>query len=192
MSVKGALGRIGVRTANPFKNVYLPASSTIQKYSTTSEDKFPPLSRNLSPVTTDTQVPKRQRSSVQEFITADSICPFADQELASSRPYSEVPGPRPLPILGNTWRLIPVIGQYQISDLAKVSELLHTQYGKIVKMAGLIGRPDLVFVYDADEIEKVYRKEGPTPFRPSMPCLVEYKSKVRKDFFGELPGVVGV
>lgn len=37
-----------------------------------------------------------------------------------------------------------------------------------------------------------YRNEGTTPFRPSMPCLVRYKSVVRKDFFGDLPGVVGV
>lgn len=37
-----------------------------------------------------------------------------------------------------------------------------------------------------------YRNEGTTPFRPSMPCLVQYKGVVRKDFFGDLPGVVGV
>lgn len=37
-----------------------------------------------------------------------------------------------------------------------------------------------------------YRSEGATPFRPSMPSLVKYKSVVRKDFFGELGGVVGV
>ena len=59
-------------------------------------------------------------------------------------------------------------------------------------MSGLIGRPDLLFLYDCNEIEKVYRNEGPTPFRPSMPCLVNYKSQVRKDFFGEMGGVVGV
>ncbi|EFN87619.1 Probable cytochrome P450 301a1, mitochondrial [Harpegnathos saltator] len=70
--------------------------------------------------------------------------------------------------------------------------MFYDEYGKIVRFGGLMGRPDLLFVYDADEIEKVYRQEGPTPFRPAMPCLVHYKSVVRKDFFGELPGVVGV
>lgn len=110
----------------------------------------------------------------------------------TARPYEAIPGPKPLPIFGNTWRLLPVVGQYDVSDVAKLSGLFYKEYGKIVKLAGLVGRPDLLFVYDADEIEKVYRQEGPTPFRPSMPCLVEYKSVVRKDFFGELPGVVGV
>lgn len=115
-----------------------------------------------------------------------------EAKLIGAKPYSEVPGPKPLPILGNTWRLLPVIGQYQISDIAKISFLLHEMYGRIVKLGGLIGRPDLLFVYDADEIEKVYRHEGPTPYRPSMPCLVKYKSEIRADFFGSLPGVVGV
>lgn len=128
--------------------------------------------------------------------TITSECPHASSspEIASLsvRPYDEVPGPRPIPILGNAWRLLPLIGQYQISDVGKISQMFYDEYGKIVRLSGLIGRPDLLFVYDADEIEKVYRQEGPTPFRPAMPCLVHYKSVVRKDFFGELPGVVGV
>jgi hypothetical protein len=31
----------------------------------------------------------------------------------SPRPYSELPGPKPLPLLGNMWRLFPVIGKYK-------------------------------------------------------------------------------
>lgn len=31
------------------------------------------------------------------------------------RPYSEIPGPRPVPILGNTWRFIPYIGTNDLS-----------------------------------------------------------------------------
>ncbi|KAL6426027.1 hypothetical protein ACFW04_008960 [Cataglyphis niger] len=129
--------------------------------------------------------------------TIASECPHVSSSqttITSShvKPYDEVPGPRPIPILGNAWRLLPLIGQYQISDVAKISQMFYDEYGKIVRLSGLIGRPDLLFVYDADEIEKVYRQEGPTPFRPAMPCLVHYKSVVRKDFFGELPGVVGV
>lgn len=67
--------------------------------------------------------------------------------------------------------LLPA-GQYQVSDLARVSGLLYKEYGDIVKLSNLVGRPDLVFVFDADETEKVYRQEGPTPFRPAMPCIV--------------------
>lgn len=52
-------------------------------------------------------------------------------------------------------RLMPVIGQFQISDIARVSYILHERWGRIVRLGGLLGRPDLLFVYDADEIEKV-------------------------------------
>lgn len=50
---------------------------------------------------------------------------------------------------------MPIIGQYKISEVGKISFLLHEHFGKIVRLGGLIGRPDLLFVYDADEIEKV-------------------------------------
>lgn len=50
---------------------------------------------------------------------------------------------------------MPVIGQFQISDIARVSHILHERWGRIVRLGGLLGRPDLLFVYDADEIEKV-------------------------------------
>lgn len=83
-------------------------------------------------------------------------------------------------------------GQYQISDFVDVCHRLHKMYGNICKLSNLVGRPDLLFVYDADEMEKVYRLEGDTPYRPSMPSIVKYKSELRKDFFGRLPGVVGV
>lgn len=135
---------------------------------------------------TATSLEQTPQPNNRNVTTIDSLA------IREAKPYSEVPGPKPLPILGNTWRLLPVIGQYTISDVARLSEIFHQEYGKIVKLSGLIGRPDLLFVYDADEIEKVYRQEGPTPFRPSMPCLVKYKSVVRRDFFEDIGGVVGV
>lgn len=36
-----------------------------------------------------------------------------------------------------------------------MSFLLNQVWGRIVKVGGLMGRPDLLFVFDADEIEKV-------------------------------------
>uniref|UniRef100_A0A1B6CMB7 Cytochrome P450 n=1 Tax=Clastoptera arizonana TaxID=38151 RepID=A0A1B6CMB7_9HEMI len=108
------------------------------------------------------------------------------------KPYSDIPGPKPLPVLGNSWRFIPVIGNYQIEQVDKVSLSLHNQYGNIVKLAGLLGRPDMVFLFDADEIEKVFRNEELLPYRPSMPSLNYYKHVLRKEFFGENAGVIAV
>lgn len=52
-------------------------------------------------------------------------------------------------------RFAPIIGQFKISDIATMSFLLNQVWGRIVKVGGLMGRPDLLFVFDADEIEKV-------------------------------------
>ncbi|XP_068143718.1 probable cytochrome P450 301a1, mitochondrial [Drosophila tropicalis] len=170
-------------------------------------NKFPSKVWQVTTSTSSTTVVNLRRKvatlSRKNSTEAAAACPHllgteggegasSTREWQNALPYNEIPGPKPLPILGNTWRLMPIIGQYTISDVAKISSLLHERYGRIVRFSGLIGRPDLLFIYDADEIEKCYRSEGPTPFRPSMPSLVKYKSEVRKDFFGELGGVVGV
>lgn len=56
-------------------------------------------------------------------------------------------------------------GQYRIQDLDKVMTSLQKQYGKIAKVGGLIGHPDLLFVFDGDEIRKVFKREEVLPHR---------------------------
>ncbi|ETN58108.1 Cyp49a1 [Anopheles darlingi] len=109
-----------------------------------------------------------------------------------ARPYVDVPGPKGLPMIGNSWRFAPIIGQYKIEDLDKVMQDLHRQYGRIAKVNGLIGHPDLLFVFDADLIRDTFKKEEGLPHRPAMPSLRNYKSKLRKDFFGDNMGLIGV
>ncbi|XP_011191202.2 probable cytochrome P450 49a1 isoform X2 [Zeugodacus cucurbitae] len=111
---------------------------------------------------------------------------------AKARPYSDVPGPWGMPVLGNSWRFAPLVGQYRIQDLDKVMKELHINYGKIVKVGGLIGHPDLLFIFDGDEIRNIFKKEETMPHRPSMPSLKHYKGKLRRDFFGDIAGLIGV
>lgn len=114
------------------------------------------------------------------------------QDLLRHRPYSEIPGPKPIPLLGNTWRFLPYIGNFNIQEIDKLSKRLYDKYGNIVKLEGLLGRPDMVFVYDANEIERIFRREEKMPHRPSMPSLDYYKHVLRKDFFQANPGVIAV
>nr|WCC58045.1 cytochrome P450 [Pharsalia antennata] len=106
--------------------------------------------------------------------------------------YSEIPGPKEWPIVGNAWRFAPIIGQYKIQELDKVMWSLRREYGKIVKVGGLVGHPDLLFVFDGDLIQKVFRREEGMPHRPSMPSLHYYKQILQKDFFEGNEGVIGV
>lgn len=50
-----------------------------------------------------------KRISLKNLKVNLSTCPHVQNtekinELENARPYSEVPGPKPIPILGNTWR----------------------------------------------------------------------------------------
>lgn len=83
-------------------------------------------------------------------------------------------------------------GDFQIEHIDKVSKKLYQKYGKIVKVGGLLGRPDMLFLFDPDEIEKVFRREDTLPLRPSMPSLNYYKHNLRKEFFGDIGGVIAV
>ncbi|KAG7204439.1 hypothetical protein KM043_004876 [Ampulex compressa] len=114
------------------------------------------------------------------------------QTWSHCRPYSQIPGPKPIPILGNTWRFLPYIGDFKIQNVDQVSKRLHGQYGDIVKIEGLLGRPDMVFVYDANEIERIFRREERMPHRPSMPSLDYYKHTLRRDLFQDTAGVIAV
>lgn len=42
---------------------------------------------------------------------------------------------------------------------------LQREYGKIAKVGGLVGHPDLLFVFDGDEIRKIFKKEELLPHR---------------------------
>ncbi|EFA07521.1 cytochrome P450 49A1 [Tribolium castaneum] len=152
-------------------------------------------------------VPKRALAVAQRAYSTDrpystAIMPELLDELAipehverveaTPRPYSAIPGPKELPLIGNAWRFAPIIGQYKIQELDKVMWSLNRDYGRIVKVGGLIGHPDLLFVFNGDDIEKVFRMEEAMPHRPSMPSLHYYKQILKKDFFDGNAGVIGV
>lgn len=93
--------------------------------------------------------------------TANLICiwnlPFFSVEIYIFSFYASLVSSRITSFNDSTtyFRFAPIIGQFKISDIATMSFLLNQVWGRVVKVGGLMGRPDLLFVFDADEIEKV-------------------------------------
>ena len=83
------------------------------------------------------------------------------QELLHARPYNEVP--RPKNFLNVNWDVIK-----NPLGFADHMEKRVKSYGKIYKEKGLPGLPELLFIVDPKDIEKVYRagdKEYPQRFQ---------------------------
>ncbi|KAJ9595930.1 hypothetical protein L9F63_012877, partial [Diploptera punctata] len=112
------------------------------------------------------------------------------EDVNSPRPYEEIPGPKPLPVLGNAWRFIPGLGDlHRVREVNFIKEL-RKKYGDIIKISGIPGRSDIVLLFDADEIEKVFRNEGQWPIRDAIDFAAHYRLVTRKDIFQGVGGLV--
>lgn len=114
--------------------------------------------------------------------------------MSNARCYAVMPGPRPLPIIGNSWRF--AIGKNPWKTRALDVSLWFLRAlagdGGAAKVSKLFGHPDLVFPFCAEETARIYRREDLMPHRAKAPCLSHYKQNLRKDFFGDEPGLIGV
>ncbi|XP_015120970.1 cytochrome P450 CYP12A2 [Diachasma alloeum] len=102
-------------------------------------------------------------------------------------PYENIPGPKSLPLIGNMIRFMPFIGEY--ANLSAFDQMLMLQrdYGNIVKLEGIPGRRAAVFLFNAEDCEKMYRLEGPRPMRVAIQTMASYRqrnSHLYKDKYG--------
>ncbi|XP_023726868.1 probable cytochrome P450 301a1, mitochondrial [Cryptotermes secundus] len=112
------------------------------------------------------------------------------EEWDYAKPFEDMPGPKPLPIIGNTWRFIPHIGDlYRLREESYHRDL-YEKYGKIMKITGIPGVKNIVIVFDPDDIEKVFRNEGPWPIRETAKSITYYRLFTRKDIFQGVGGVI--
>ncbi|CAB3362650.1 Hypothetical predicted protein [Cloeon dipterum] len=109
---------------------------------------------------------------------------------APVKSYDEIPGPKPLPLIGNAWRFLPYIGSWDTTDFAKWTKSLLDEYGKIVKIGNLPGRKDMIMIFDPDTIADVFKNEGPYPERMKFESVKYYREKIRPDFYEGFQGIV--
>ncbi|XP_065349171.1 probable cytochrome P450 301a1, mitochondrial isoform X1 [Cloeon dipterum] len=134
--------------------------------------------------------------SLQSLLRAGGSRQFAGaatalkQDVQPARPYEDIPGPKPIPLLGNKFRFMPGFKKYDFSDLMKVDQQLYEEFGPIVKFNGLEPNNDLLFIFDPKDVETMMRNEGLWPFRPPLKCFEYYRKVTRKDFFKGIGGVL--
>ncbi|KAI2474211.1 hypothetical protein C4B38_000277, partial [Diabrotica virgifera virgifera] len=164
----------------------------------------------------------------------------------NAKPFDSIPGPKPLPVLGNMWRFFPgaefhlliilltivlyilclllfdidwsqrmllrrviaflpwlflssivrstlpscvmVIPRYLYASQCLIispfpSVRFQQRYGDVVRLGGIWGRRDKIFLYDTGDMEDMLRNTGPFPSRFIMDAIFYYRRKLRKDVY---------
>ncbi|KAE8739041.1 Cytochrome P450 [Frankliniella occidentalis] len=138
------------------------------------------LSRVLS------QTTSRYRSTSAAVTTPSNEPTSQAASWDSGKPYVEIPGPKPLPVIGNVWRFVPGIGDLANLQFDQLFTVLLKKYGPICKLGGMPGRPDMLLVNDADAAQIIYRSEGTWPTRRGAYVLDHYFRDVRKNLLVSL------
>ncbi|XP_074037346.1 probable cytochrome P450 12a5, mitochondrial [Leptinotarsa decemlineata] len=110
----------------------------------------------------------------------------------SALPYEKIPGPKPLPIVENLRRLLPVVGELPKSPILKMLNQSREQYGDVVVWKNILGKPDSVYIYNIKDIENLLRNSGPYPVRTVLDIFVYYRTVLRKEIFQDVGGVLTV
>lgn len=94
--------------------------------------------------------------------------------VSTARPFDEIPGPKPLPLVGNIWRYLPFIGELDLTRMHRNAQKLLDQYGPLVREV-VVGDRVVVHVFDPRDMEHVFRNEGRFPARLSHRALLKYR-----------------
>ncbi|XP_069672594.1 probable cytochrome P450 301a1, mitochondrial [Periplaneta americana] len=131
------------------------------------------------------------RLAVKRSATAATSA--AEQEdWNNAKPYEEIPGPKPLPLVGNIWRFLPIIGEYSKMEFEEQWKHFHKTFGNIMKLTLFSGKKEMVVLFNPDDVEKVFRNEGPSPSREPSHTIKYYRTVTRKDLFQDMAGSISM
>lgn len=117
---------------------------------------------------------------------ASSSAPSTDVEWKNAKPFQQVPGPT---ALGMVRAFLPG-GKYHKLNVVELSNKMNAEYGEIAKFPGLFGQRDMIFTFDPNDVEKVFRHEGKFPIRRGLDTLDYFRGTYRKEWFEKGAGLV--
>lgn len=92
-----------------------------------------------------------------------------------------------LPFLLNSFKST---GKYQNLNVTELSIKLKEEYGNLAKFPGIFGQRDMLFTFDANDVEKIFRTEGKFPARRGLDTLEYFRKTYKQDWFEKGAGLV--
>ena len=100
-------------------------------------------------------------------VTADQVVTTTSATTtATFKSYQDLPGPKPLPYIGNMLDLKVFGGQYDLMNYPAFNIQLQAQYGDVVKWN--LFRGDEVFLFRPEHIKAAFKLDGSKPLRSLM------------------------
>ncbi|XP_037032129.1 probable cytochrome P450 12b2, mitochondrial [Bradysia coprophila] len=109
-----------------------------------------------------------------------------EQEWNNAKPYASLPGPSKFEIL----RYFLPGGRYYKLNIIDMMKGLNKDYGSIMKLPGILGKPDMVVTFDPKYSVIIFRNEGHWPIRRGIDTFEYYRKKIRPDIFQKSSGLV--
>ncbi|CAG9771429.1 unnamed protein product [Ceutorhynchus assimilis] len=100
-----------------------------------------------------------------------SISPFGQRGLKS---FASIPGPTSLPIVGTLHKYMPIIGEYKFDRLHHNGLKKYKKYGPVIREE-IVPGVNLVWLFDPNDIEVMFRCEGKYPQRRSHLALEKFR-----------------
>ncbi|XP_076269389.1 cytochrome P450 302a1, mitochondrial [Rhynchophorus ferrugineus] len=88
--------------------------------------------------------------------------------------FSRIPGPKSLPVIGTLYKYLPVIGEYKFNRLQYNGFNNYKKYGPVVREE-IVPNVNIVWLFDPNDIEVMFRCEGKYPQRRSHLALQKFR-----------------
>jgi len=81
-------------------------------------------------------------------------------------------------------------GRYYKMEFPDIMLDLRKRNGPLYRMAGVVGKSEILVSNDPAHFERVFRAEGPWPERNGNEILDYHRNQLRKDFYQGIEGVI--